>query len=380
MACGMGCQSVPKQVERPREYSFWPPAPNEPRIQFLTSFNSSADVAPPQSRMNEMLYGRERILPLTKPYGVAMWEGKIYVCDVRSRGITVFDLKEHLAKAVGVGGSMEILRPVDIAVAPDGYKYIVDAGKRAVFVMDPQDHLVQQIIDKDFNPVGVAVYGDELFVSDYSEQTIKVFNRKTGVPLRKIGEAGPDDGQFNRPLAVRVDNNGVLYVADVIKCRVQRFNRDGTFIDAFSRPGNLPGDLARPKHFSFDKNNYLYIADGAFANVQVFDEKQKVVGYFGSLGSYPGAMDLPVGVYVDEDPADLAVLQQYVHPAFEAERLILVTNQLGNDRLSVYAGGHLKPGKTTADIAASRTKMAAPSGVPATTPATRPDFMSEPAR
>jgi hypothetical protein len=48
------------------------------------------------------------------------------------------------------------------------------------------------------------------------------------------------------------------------------------------------------------------------------------------------------------------LFQQFVHPAFQAERLVLVTNQFGDNKVSVYAMGRLKPGKTTADIAASQ--------------------------
>jgi DNA-binding beta-propeller fold protein YncE len=369
-----GCQSTSRVTQEQRKYAFWPPAPDEPHIQFLTSYNSSADVTPPTSKMDEMLYGAPKVLVLSKPYGVAMWQGKIYVCDVRSKGITVLDLRQHLTKAVGASGAIEIAKPVDIAIAPDGFKYVVDGGKHAIVVLDPQDHIVTQFAPKDFNPVSAAVYGNELFVSDFTGQTVKVLDRKTGGFLRKIGEAGAGDGQFVRPLAVRIDPSGVLFVDDVLTCRVQRFDRDGAFLSAFAQAGNRPGDLVRPKHFSFDSNGYLYIADAAFANVQVFDEKQKVVGYFGSPGTHSGAMSLPAGVFIDENPEDLALFQQYVHPAFQAERLILVSNQFGNQRVSVYAGGTLKPGKTVADLEGSRSDVEAGTLTPTTRPTTQPDL------
>ncbi len=375
---GTGCQSGPKKVvEPPRTYSFWPPAPDEPRIQFLIAFNSSADVTPAQSKMDEMLYGRPQILGITKAYGVAMWQGKIYVCDVRSRGLTVLDLRQHFAKAVGVGGTMEIVKAVDIAIAPDGFKYVVDQQTKAIVVLDPEDHTVARFAPKDSQPVSVAVYGDELFMADYANRVVKVLKRTTGEVIRTIGAEGAENGQFVRPLTVRIDPSGVVFVSDVITCRVQRFTRDGKFLSSFAQVGNLPGDLVRPKHFSFDKNGYMYIADGGFANVQVFDENQKIVGYFGSAGMHPGAMDLPVGVFVDESPEDLGMFRQYVHPAFQADRLILVTNQFGNQRVSVYAIGHLKPGKTVADIQATRGNVSPGTLAPTTAPVTQPTFMPE---
>jgi pyruvate dehydrogenase E2 component (dihydrolipoamide acetyltransferase) len=54
----------------------------------------------------------------------------------------------------------------------------------------------------------------------------------------------------------------------------------------------------------------------------------------------------------------LDLFQKYVHPAFEAQRLVLVTNQFGDNKVSVYAFGHLKPGKTVKDIAFSSAAVA----------------------
>ncbi|MHC5007962.1 MAG: hypothetical protein ACYTGF_11450 [Planctomycetota bacterium] len=60
------------------EYSFWPPPPNEPRIQYLTAFSLSSDVEPPQSGFDKLVFGTDRkILPIGKPYGVAFWRGRV---------------------------------------------------------------------------------------------------------------------------------------------------------------------------------------------------------------------------------------------------------------------------------------------------------------
>lgn len=368
----IGCQSnQPKVVEKPREYSFWPPAPDNPHVQFLLAFNSSEDVAPPQQHMDEVMYGRRQVLAIVKPYGVAMWQGKIYVCDIRSKGLTVLDLREHVAKAVGIGGTVEIIKAVDVAVAPDGVKYVVDGTQHAIVVVDQQDHPIERFAFKDFDPISVAVYGSELFTVDYKAARVKVLDRATGRFLRSFGETGDGEGQFTGPIAVRVDPSGVVFVCDTMLSRVECFTREGKFLSAFGRAGNLAGDMVRPKHFSFDKNGWMYLVDAAFNNVQVFDSKQKVVGYFGSVGSHPGSMELPAGIFVDDNPEDLALFRSYVHPAFQAQRLILVTNQFGPQRVSAYAMGELKPGKTPADIAPSRAKVSTGTLEPTTAPTTQ---------
>jgi hypothetical protein len=68
-------------------------------------------------------------------------------------------------------------------------------------------------------------------------------------------------------------------------------------------------------------------------------------------------MDLPAGVAVCE--SDVGLFQEFVHPAFDAKRLVLVTNQWGDNRIAIYAMGDLKPGKSVNDIAASRSVVPA---------------------
>jgi hypothetical protein len=60
-------------------------------------------------------------------------------------------------------------------------------------------------------------------------------------------------------------------------------------------------------------------------------------------------MSLPAGIDVHGD--DLELFEPDIHPAFEAQRLVLVTNQFGLNKVSVYALGRLREGRTIADIA-----------------------------
>jgi hypothetical protein len=73
--------------------------------------------------------------------------------------------------------------------------------------------------------------------------------------------------------------------------------------------------------------------------------------FFGGNGDYPGAMMLPAGITVHD--GDLDLFAGKIPSSFQAQRLILVTNQFG-DRVSVYALGHLKPGHTVDELAASK--------------------------
>lgn len=348
-----GCAGKPREAAAPPA-AFWPPYPDEPRIQFLTSFESSKDIAPEKSSLDKLVYGKEdeSVLAIKKPYGVDMHDGKIYVCDLRNAALTVMDLRKRQTLVLGRTGGETLQTPSDIVIAPDGYKYVSDVGKGRIFIFDPNEKSAGSFGIDGLKPTGMALRGDELFVCNFTSQRVEIFNRKTGEHLRYIGEQGMGDGQFIRPLGIAIDKQGNLYVCDVMKCTVQKFDPSGKFIQSFGTISANVGGLVRPKQMAVDDEGTLYVVDAAFQNVQLFNDIGQLYTFFGSPGSHPGAMYMPAGICVHE--GDLDLFSQYIHPAFEAKRLIIVTNQFGLNKIAVYALGNLKPGKTVKDIAASQ--------------------------
>src|SRR5689334_17215678 len=86
-----GCASQPKKAAEVKPAAFWPPYPDAPRVQYLTSFSASTDVAPKKSSLDQLIYGKEAesVLAVKKPYGIKMYNGKVYVCDLRNACVTV---------------------------------------------------------------------------------------------------------------------------------------------------------------------------------------------------------------------------------------------------------------------------------------------------
>src|SRR5689334_5055554 len=101
---GGGGQATAAQKDKGR--AFWPPFPEAPHVQFLTSYALTSDVEAKKSKFDEILYGKESAssLEVKKPFGVRMYDGKIYVCDTQSTTLTVFDLRKHEVRLVGVNG------------------------------------------------------------------------------------------------------------------------------------------------------------------------------------------------------------------------------------------------------------------------------------
>jgi sugar lactone lactonase YvrE len=355
-----GCADTGAKAAK-REYMFWPPAPEVPHIQFLTSIASSADVTRQQGKFEELIYGQDPTghLPFQRPYGIRMKDGQMYVCDATAGNLSVLDFRKQEVRVLGRGAQTNLRKPIDVAIAPDGVKYIADTGLGAVLAYDADDHYAGKVAVKDMRPVAVAVQDRLLYVSDIRNSCVRVFDRFNGREIRTIGQpGGTTDGKLGGAMGLTIDQSGNVLVNDVIGCRVQRFNPEGKFLSAIGGLGRNPGSFVRPKLMTVDADGILYVVDNAFQNVQMFNAQNKMLMYFGGPGRHPGAMSMPTGICVSDTDVDL--FAQFVHPAFQAQRLVIVTNNLGPDKINVYALGELKPGKTVKDIAANRSSFIAP--------------------
>ena len=77
-----GCQLT--QVEQSRqEPVFFPPPPEMPRLQFLKSISGPDDLgAAEASSFQRFVLGDAETEPgISKPYGMDIFDGKLYVCD-----------------------------------------------------------------------------------------------------------------------------------------------------------------------------------------------------------------------------------------------------------------------------------------------------------
>ncbi len=358
VSCGSTGATPAKPQSEKTGYAFWPLFPDEPRVQFLRSFGGSADVAPVQSsQLENIVFGKEqeKDAMINKPYGLAMRNGSVYVCDMRAGSLVVMDLKKKQTRLVGVSGANRLSHPVAVAIADDGMIYVAESDRGAVVAFNADERYSHSIGFPKFKPVSLAVFGDRLYASDMAGQAVQVFDRKLGKQIATIGSVGDGDGKFRLPLGIAVDKVGDLYVVDMMQGRVQKFSPDGKFITAVGGLGDTPGSFARPKHIAIDNDGIVYVVDSAFQNVQMFDDQLRLLLAFGAAGGFPGAMNLPAGICVDD--ATLSVVQNDLHPGFAAKRVIAVTNQFGNDKVSLYALGNTRQGYSAADLARVSAKI-----------------------
>ena len=332
-----GCAAPVKKAE---EIVFYPPPPEHPRIQFLVSLSGAEDLGAAKSTFDKFVTGgRDDTRKLDKPYGVAIYNGKLYVCDT-NHTLMVFDFQKKTFDVMqGARGLGSLSQPVNISIDRDGAKYVSDPVRGQVVAFDKNDLYVTAYGPAgEWKPVDAVAYEDNVYVADLKNAEIKVFDKATGTIVKRIGKGGDDE--LGIPTNLAFDPEGYLYVSDAGRFQIVKMDRDGHVRGTIGKLGTASGEFARPKGIAFDREGRLYVVDSAFNNVQIFTKTGQLLLFFGNAGVKGGDLNLPAKVAIDYD--NVTYFQQYADPKFEIEYLIFVTNQFGDKMINVYAFGKEK--------------------------------------
>jgi len=107
-------------------------------------------------------------------------------------------------------------------------------------------------------PIGIAISGDEVFVSEAGNRRIQVFDR-AGAAQRQIGPALANGDTLRRPMHVATTDSA-LYVPDFNTDRIHVLSRAGNYRRSFDASGPA-GGFDAPGGVAVDSAGRLYVTD-----------------------------------------------------------------------------------------------------------------------
>ena len=334
-----GCTTAPKTANK---YTFFPPSPDVPRIQFLTSFASDTDLGRHGSFADWLTGEQKTANPLVKPYGLAVHDGNVFVCDTVANVIEVFNMRKNRAAIFAPEGEGKMRLPQNISIDQDGTRYVADTGRAQVLIYGPDGTFMEALGKKDeMKPTDVAITANRLYITDLINHCVKVYSKVDHKLLFAIPlDAKSGEGKLFSPTNLAVDqNNGRLLVSDLGGNVVQVYDLDGKFLRTIGGAGVAAGRFARPKGVAVDRQGLTYVVDAATQVVQIFDTEGRLLLFFAQAGaSTQGEVILPAVVKVDYD--NIGYFQKFIAPGHQCDYLIFVTSQFGGQKVSVY--GFLK--------------------------------------
>jgi DNA-binding beta-propeller fold protein YncE len=343
-----GCRSSNIQEQQLKPV-FFPPPPETPKLQFLKSFSGPEDLGiVTTSAFEKFVVGEpEKVEGIKAPYGLAIYEGKIYVCDVGRGMVEVLDLRNrtfgYLTK------DRRLMNPVNIYIDDDGTKYIADPKAGIVFVFDYNNNISAMLgKESKINPIDVVVRGSLCYVTDFTSNQIVVMDKTTGREITRLGKKnegqgqaepliGLADGEFSLISDLALDRQGNIYVTDKAGARITQFDRSGAFRRTIGKLGDNIDEFIRPKGIAIDKEDRMWVVDAGTEVAKIYNQQAQLLLFFGLPGNEPGMMNMPTKIVLDYDNVEL--FKQYAVEGANIEFLVLVSNQYGSNKVSVYGFG-----------------------------------------
>ena len=148
-----------------------------------------------------------------------------------------------------------------------------------------------------------------MYVADSGNNRIQKYD-KNGTFITTWGSKGDGDGQFDYPKGITIDPSNYVYVADTSNDRIQKFDSNGTFITKWEFEGSkIQGSEVEQLHFPLipqniasDRSGNLYVADTGNDRIQKFDiidGNLTFITEWGTAGDGDGQFDSPTDIAVD---------------------------------------------------------------------------------
>lgn len=197
-----------------------------------------------------------------------------------------------------------------IAISSEGEIAVCDQGYHRLIMLN-KDGVFKETIGRSGRkkgefilPDGVAYNSNNhLFVSDYGNHRIQMYDHRIGKFCFTFGTGGSADGQLNFPSGLSIDDNGNIIISDWGNKRVQVFDERGHFKFKFSSHvtcclqstlgcHDSRSGLIEPQHCIAFKNSF-FVSDSSENCVKVLDETGTFLYNF-------GRMDSPQGLLITE--------------------------------------------------------------------------------
>ncbi len=290
----------------------WPQPPMIARVKYLDYFageklpDFNNQPAKPKSSWMDRLAGTspdktdnpmKNHFFMGEPHGLAVDSmGRLYVADGKVGAIFIIDpeTKDTTMIKNGKDGSFALIN--GLAIDDSDRLFVSDSQAHRILVFDKNHKGEAAITGGLVTPAGMAIDNENrfLYVADIGQDQVLVYDADNLTPIRRIGTADTKHqssalGDFSKPTSVAVDQDGNVYVTDMLNYRVEVFDADGKFIRAFGKHGDGPGYFAMPKGIAVDCDGHIWVTDSMQNRVHLFTQEGDLLMWMGNKqGVLPG--------------------------------------------------------------------------------------------
>jgi len=326
------CGSTQKTIGVTDVKIYYPQNTDTVFFQFLHGVKSRVDIEE-VSRFSEAIVGKKEAAWISKPYGIALQQNKIYLTDIGQRAINILDLENKTFNTFKPFHK-DISFLLTLAVDTNGDRYIVDTKAEKIIIFNSTGRYKSEFnFIKNSRAVRIRIAEDKLYIADLAGAKIHIYDKNTHKYLGVFADnyKSGEDGHITMPMDFTMDDE-YMYIADAGAFQVKIYKLDGTFVHSFGEHGNGYGLFNRMKSIAVTKDRNILVLDSATQLVQAlnFDGEPLLVFAKGfqidEKKSFEGLM-VPTQMVIDYD--NLQQYEKYVDEKYELKYLVHVISQLG---------------------------------------------------
>ena len=240
------------------------------------------------------------------------------------------NILQRLASRLSGQKAPNLVRPTGIAVVGSTV-YVADPGAAGFWIVDQQRGRFKLIQDAGaealISPVAVTLDGDQnIYIADSAlHKVLQYDDSGTFLGALSLDETA-------RPVGLAWSQTGrKLYIADVAAHKIVMTDQQGLLLRQFGGRGSDFGQFNFPTYLSLGGDNRLLVTDALNFRVQIFDTDGKFLSSFGHHGDGSGDFAAPKGLAMDS--------QQHIYVVDALFDAVQIFDRSGEFLLSFGAQG-----------------------------------------
>ena len=249
-----------------------------------------------------------------RPWGVAVSDDNhVIVTENNGNGITILDGERKRLRSFGAtrrNRSFQFFYPSGVAITSDNFILVADGNHKIQKVGMADGKCIASVgrtgseLLQFSYPAGIVIspITGQVYIADAANNCVKVLNPDLTFS-HSFGSKGSANGQFQSPIDIALDSQGLVYVTDSGNHRIQKFSPDGKFVGQFgNRMFSYFGKVNMPAGITIDTaaTGLVYVSERANHRISVFTSDGVFVRSFGSLGSNIDQLSSPCGLTFDK--------------------------------------------------------------------------------
>lgn len=246
-------------------------------ISYDRQLKSKRDVLDPYEPINTRCYIGTNYcgnVEFDKPIGVCVSSGRIIVCDHR---IQILDQNGESIHRFGSRGSKvgEFKAPYRICSIGENL-WITDYFNKRIQVFNSTTYSPDFIIPLDDFPRGVCSTTKGLVVVATDRGDIFTLDQRGNI-IRRLDYCRQYDHQFNWLRGVCCNSRDEILILNDLNHRVQIFSESGKFLRTFGSYGTHQNEFRNPHGICTDAKDNIFVADRDNNRVSIFDSEGQFI-------------------------------------------------------------------------------------------------------